>query len=262
MCDDFIKEGLPLLSEIPALPCLPVAFTTTEGHAALSRLYRVIGEHDHVRLIQHLVGGLKADLEAAKPLWHPESPDWADKQEVQVLPGLSHRLTFLSDMLLALSYSHQRVAASMLKALGAPIGTSFMSDLGALHRAAFRAHATYTPQPDLSNASPLDAAGLQDKPSTKHSAAQFLSTRVHAMCTKLYRAIIRSLFHKRSTDAAFKKESSALGKQIASDIIKHLESVNEPRPETVAVGLTTLLLFDGEFSMGGRRLSADDRPRA
>lgn len=247
MCDDFIKEGFSLLSEIPALPCLPVAFTTTEGHAAMSRLYRVVGEHDHVRLIQHLIGGIKADFDAAKPLWEPESPDWTDKQEVQVLPGLSHRLTFLSDMLLALSYSHQRVAASVLKALGASTGSSFMSELGALHRAAFRQHASYTPQPDSSNANPLDAAGLEDKPATKHSAAQFLSTRVHAMCTKLYRAIIRSLFHKRGTDAAFKKESSALGKQIATDIIKHLNSVSEPRAETVAVGLTTLLLFDGEW---------------
>jgi E3 ubiquitin-protein ligase HUWE1 len=253
MCDDFIKEGLPLLSQIPALPCLPVAFTTTEAHAALSRLYRVIGEHDHVRLVQHLVGGIKADFEATKPLWQPESPEWADKQEVQVLPGFSHRLTFLSDMLLALSYSHQRIAASMLKALGASTGTSFMSDLGALHRAAFRQHASYTPQPDLLNANPLDAAGLEDKPATKHSAVQFLSTRVHAMCTKLYRAIIRSLFHKRGTDAAFKKESSALGKQIALDIVKHLESVHEPRPETVAVGLTTLLLFDGESLSTERR---------
>jgi hypothetical protein len=99
------------------------------------------------------------------------------------------------------------------------------------------------------------------------SKIQYLATRMHEGLLKVFKgrwpstmltqACIKLLFIKRSPEASHKLESTALADSIADVLIGHLqnETTNVDSISTVAVGLTTIMLFDGR----SRRESADHR---
>jgi hypothetical protein len=111
----------------------------------------VIGEHDHVKLAKLLVDSIQAGLAASTRLWKDDQHDtnWAAlaaggedeelKKELGTLRGLGLRISLFSDVSLALSWSHPRIATAFLKAWNAKTGST-IEDLGKLHQACFVQH--------------------------------------------------------------------------------------------------------------------------
>jgi len=187
LCKDFIEGGLDLVLQIPNLPCIPVAYTDTDLHTATTSLFRVVGEYDHVKLLEKVNNSIKNDLEETKSLWQQTPSDWTANDDVKKLPSMSIRLSYIADILAAMSFHHVRTAAALMRSFGASSGTSFVADIAAMHRASFREHAKFrvpaTSTSDLATA----LLGLEETEEPTKTPAQFLATRVHAVCTKLFK---------------------------------------------------------------------------
>jgi E3 ubiquitin-protein ligase HUWE1 len=188
LCKDFIEGGLDLILQIPNLPCIPVAYTGTDLHSATTSLFRVIGEYDHVKLLEKVNSAIKQDLEDTKTLWQPATTDWTDNEDVKKLPSAAVRLSYISDILATMSFHHVRTATGMMRSFGVTSGSSFLADVAALHRASFREHAKFRAPSKATTDLATALLGLDETPSTTtRTSAQFLATRVHAVCTKLFK---------------------------------------------------------------------------
>ncbi|WWD19760.1 hypothetical protein CI109_104224 [Kwoniella shandongensis] len=268
---DFIKEGgLDLLLGVADLPCLPIRFGGTDAASSLAHLLKHIGEHSHVELIDAIVASIQDAMSRSSGLWkesdvsskwlamHAGNADPEIREQFNSLRSLAVRLTFLSEALFALSFSHARIGTSIIKALGVTNGSTFIEDLGRVHRVCFRHHALLR----ISKPPPSDAAaGLMENeeiapaptPNTsddpsKESGAKYLATRLHASLAKFFRSIIKLLFVRRNPEPAHKEQARALADCIAVIIIGHLEETPDVDSsvsiDTVALGVVTMLLFD------------------
>ncbi|KAK8853332.1 hypothetical protein IAR55_004036 [Kwoniella newhampshirensis] len=238
---DFITNGgLDLLLGIADLPCLPIRFGATDAANSLAHLLKHIGEHSHIQLIDSIVASIQEAMNRCIGLWkddaapsrwdamHAGTADDDVRKQFKTLRSLAVRLTFLSEALFALSFSHARIATSIIKALGVTTGSTFLEDLGQIHRVCFQHHVTLrTTKSGVSDSAAgwleneeIAAAptpNTSDDP-TKESGAKYLATRLHAVLAKFFRG---------THDA-----SASMG------------------IDTVALGLVIMLLFDGRGTDG------------
>jgi len=188
LCKDFIEGGLDLILQIPNLPCIPVAYVGTDLHSATTSLFRVVGEYDHVKLLDKVNNSIKRDLEDSRSLWQPSTTDWTDNEDVKKLPGAAIRLSYIADIMASMSFHHARTATALMRSFGATSGSSFVADVASLHRASFREHAKFRVPPKATTDLATALLGLDEATNTiVKTSAQFLATRVHAVCTKLFK---------------------------------------------------------------------------
>lgn len=157
MCKEFIREnnGLELLLSIAQLPCIPVRFSATDIAVALPSVMRTISEHDQMLLSETLISCIKRELDEVPELWknvdchdawlsmtRTEDGTEADYTRLRRVAALALLFSSLSDYL-SVSMSQQRTATQLIKAFGVSSGSTFMSDLGQLHRQCFIEHVLF-----------------------------------------------------------------------------------------------------------------------
>jgi E3 ubiquitin-protein ligase HUWE1 len=196
ICKDFVREGgIEILLGVADLPCVPIKFGGTEAATHLSHVLRSITEHDHIILVGRMINSIEQAMERCTHFWqgddvhdvwmkmHRGETETIDRDQFKQLRGLAIRLTYLSDSFLGVSFSHSRIATSLIKALRA--NQTFLPNLATLHRVAFREHATLqTTLP--SSASPTSVVEGEIDPS-KESGAKFLATRMNAILAKFWK---------------------------------------------------------------------------
>jgi E3 ubiquitin-protein ligase HUWE1 len=160
MCKEFIREnnGLELLLSIAQLPCIPVSFSNTEIAVALPSVMRTISEHDQMLLSETLISCIKRELDEVPELWKngadchsawlnmtkTEGGTEADYARLRRVAALALLFSSLSDYL-SVSMSQQRTATAtqLIKAFGVSSGSTFVTDLGQLHRQCFIEHVLF-----------------------------------------------------------------------------------------------------------------------
>lgn len=156
MCKEFISEGgLEQVISITQLPCIPVRFSSTDMAVAMPSVMRTIGEHDQVQLTERLISKVKSDLEDIPELWKKGADcheawvsmtktdgDKTDYARLRRVAALALLFSSLSDYL-SISLGSQRTATQLIKTLGVTSGSSFMTDLGLLHRHCFVEHVLF-----------------------------------------------------------------------------------------------------------------------
>ncbi|GMK58897.1 hypothetical protein CspeluHIS016_0603390 [Cutaneotrichosporon spelunceum] len=305
MCKEFIREdnGLGLLLSIAKLPCIPVRFSGTEIAVALPSAMRTISDHDQMLLSETLVSCIQRELAEIPELWKngadchsawlsmtkTEDGTAADYALLRRVAALVFLFSTLTDYL-SVSMSQSRAITQLIKAFGVTSGSTFMTDVGQLHRQCFIEHVlfkevdTEEEKPAMStnetedspraegsepsaaaveaaaDAAPAEAAAqtsapsvefqaLDKRPPTRVVTVKTIVTRMHAILTRFFKSAIRLIFNKRLPEPAHKTEATALANCIAEILIGHLKaSAQVPQKQyaidTVALGLTTILLFD------------------
>jgi E3 ubiquitin-protein ligase HUWE1 len=271
VCKEFIQQGgVTELLGIADLPCVPIKFGATEAALHLSHVFRIISEQDHILLISSMISSIEEALTQCRRFWqgdelheawmriHRGEASDEDRAEFKRLRGVTIRLTYMSESFLGSAFSHSRIATSLIKALRE--SKTFVPDIGALHRAAFREHGV------LQNSTPTAASlsSVTEGENEAESGAKFLATRLNAILAKFWKcesprppsltaAAIKLLYVRRHPEAAHKAEASALANSIAQILVHHLELAPEgargTKVDTVAIGLTSVLLFDGEYEV-------------
>lgn len=193
MCKEFISEGgLDIVISVAQLPCIPVRFSSTEMAVAMPSVMRAIGEHDQVQLTERLVSRVKDDLAEIPELWK-DGPDchqgWltmtktdgseADYRRLRRVAALALLFSSLSDYL-SITLSSQRTATQLIKTLGVTSGSSFMPDLGLLHRQCFVEHVLFK---DIGAADAAEHAAKEAKEKPEASADEPASTSGAESCT-------------------------------------------------------------------------------
>ncbi|KAI0829944.1 hypothetical protein BC628DRAFT_1314795 [Trametes gibbosa] len=150
-CRDFVAdpEGLKLLSQLTALPCLPYDFANSVGSDSLVQVIRTMAESATTETLSFLLKLVQDSLEECKDFWETleEQPkllslvEFAAGEDEQKanerfrkLVTLHIRTSLLSDIYATAGYSHGRASATLLQAL---LGSkpSALADLGSLQRA-------------------------------------------------------------------------------------------------------------------------------
>lgn len=156
MCKEFISEGgLDLVISIAQLPCIPVRFSSTDMAVAMPSVMRAIGEHDQVQLTERLIARVKDDLAEIPELWKDGADchqGWlsmtktdgteSDYRRLRRVAALALLFSSLSDYL-SITLGSQRTATQLIKTLGVTSGSTFMTDLGQLHRQCFVEHVLF-----------------------------------------------------------------------------------------------------------------------
>lgn len=210
-----------MLLRITDLPCIPIRFMDTpDATHALSHLLRTIGEHDHIQLVSGLVTSINVTMEACSRLWQVPTveEDWrlldrheadeALRMQLSRLKGLSTRVSYLSELLIGLPWSHARPTAAILQALGVSSGLPLIANLGLLHRSCFHQHAaTKTSSPPRSpiSTSPSALIGTEDpsvalsaslEAESSESGTRFMARRMHAVLAKFFKGERFSMPHE------------------------------------------------------------------
>ncbi|CAK9787037.1 hypothetical protein CC85DRAFT_263373 [Cutaneotrichosporon oleaginosum] len=307
LCKEFLHEnhGVELLISIAQLPCIPVSFSGAEIAVALPSVLRTISEHDQMLMSETLITCIKRELNEIPELWKngadchdawlsmtkTEDATPADYVRLRRIASLALLFSSFSDYL-SISMSQQRTVTQLIKAFGVTSGSTFMTDLGQLHRQCFIEHVllkdvgveeekdksknatedtTATAEGSGSSeaaaaveaaadAAPAEAAAqtsapavelssLDARPQMRVMTVKTIVTRMHAVLTRFFKCAIRLIFNKRIPEPAHKTEATALANCIAEILIGHLQaSAQVPQKQyaidTVALGLTTILLFD------------------
>nr|XP_019010464.1 uncharacterized protein I206_04933 [Kwoniella pini CBS 10737]OCF49245.1 hypothetical protein I206_04933 [Kwoniella pini CBS 10737] len=260
---EFIKDGgLKYVLGLAELPCLPIRFGSTEAAAALSSLLRHVGEHDQAQLVEIIRTSIQAAMGKCDIVWKGDhvAENWIGmdnrnttpevQQSFKVLRSLGFRLSFLSDVIFTLSFTNSRHATSIITALEVDGNSSFVNNLGQLHRVAFQQHVLLK-KAKITPADELDPTRSQNlaSDSAKDTGAKYLATRLHAVLTKFFKTIIKLIHVKRNPDVAHVNQARNLSNAIANIMIEHLSdnsnlSVNPTGIDTVALGVVTMLLFE------------------
>ena len=263
VCKDFIAEGgLDLLSRTPELPCIPVHMRGSEWAMTIVEVFREIGKHDHVRLVKHHVEVIESILSETTSLWkgNDAEANWgvlesgsADEALLHAFKrfrGLALSLFLLSSTFMVLSFTHSRVATSLIQSMS----KSFISDLGLLDRVCYLQYIRINPLDTLNKAfdtAPAVCIGADQDLSATPSAETGVSKmvrRIHSVSVRLFRGLIKLLFVKRSPDAAHRKEAEPLAETLSAIIYEDLQhAALESTPigaATCGFGLASLMLFD------------------
>ncbi|ORX40510.1 hypothetical protein BD324DRAFT_596040 [Kockovaella imperatae] len=267
----FIKEGgLDLLSQVPALPCVPVILRGSPWVSVFADVFRSVGEHDHVVVVKHYVDVISSILAETTALWKEESADsnWrtleageADAdllKAFEALRGLTLHLYLLSSNFMLLTFGHIRISTALLQALGVTSGSSFVSDLGRLDRICFQQHARMKPvnefEDPLHMSAPV-AIGLDTDSKTQAGArtetgASKIASRIHSLSCRALTCFIKLLWIKRSTDAAHRKEAVPLAHALAASMVENLDASSTMGAELMAVGIDLWFLHDARSMEG------------
>ncbi|ORY33382.1 hypothetical protein BCR39DRAFT_491673 [Naematelia encephala] len=238
-CKDFVAGGgLNLIFAFTDLPCAPPKFMGSDIALSMARILRAVGEHEHVQLVDTFIESVNVSMSRLPSLL---DDDWSavEEQQLDDLQGVTNRCSLFAEISVGLSWSHSRTSTTLVKSVMSADG--FIVRLGRLHRSAFTVHV-------LLNRQSVTTGG-SDEDNQPESKAKIMATRSHAVMTKLFKAMIKSLSGKRNTDDAHQREARTMADAISECMLGHLRaSISHPAKsaelDTIAVGLVTMLLFD------------------
>lgn len=193
-CQNLIEKGiLETLLRVPGSACVPVRFGATSAAQGLSHVFRVIGQHDHVKLAKAFIKVIEDDLRSIDL----DREKWAAFHEGKMDPDFAKmrvftaHLTYFAEFLSTLQFTHLRIASSLLKLLK----PEFLQTLGEVLRMVIvQCAALKTP----SEATSFDVDNKAEN--GKESGALFLATRTYALLTKFMRGKL-PMMNRGSGDA-------------------------------------------------------------
>ncbi|WVR09546.1 hypothetical protein IAU60_006615 [Kwoniella sp. DSM 27419] len=191
---DFVDAGgITHLLDLSDSPCLPVRFGPTQAGNAFTTLLKHIAEHDHIKLLETIIGAVQATIPLCNPLFEDEA-HWAHLHTGNATPELRDSLTALQQLMIRLMFltealsfntnSQARAAASILRLLNE---TNIMIKLGKIHRVTYRQH-TLLQRGKKSTNPPNPAEDF-----ARDSGAQFAATKVNTMLAKIFKIDVMSL---------------------------------------------------------------------
>lgn len=194
VCKHLIKENniIDLFLSVSDLPCIPTRWGTTDAAHHLSHVFRVIGGHDHIVVVEKILQAVHRGLDECAELWQPGShPIWqafhegtatdGQRRQFQQLRAAIIRLTYLGESFSSLTFSHSRAATSLAKCLRkAP---EFVRKFGALHKTAIREHAVLREEVEFKETDLLEV----ERENGKESGAKFMATRIHAVSDMFFK---------------------------------------------------------------------------
>ncbi|KAJ9092936.1 hypothetical protein QFC21_006648 [Naganishia friedmannii] len=148
---DFLaQDGLKLVLDIYGSPSLRNSFATTAIADRLHIVLRSLAEASLSKVLSGIIDRVRSVMGTCRGLWDSDmqksylSPlipalptDVAEEKnaEFRRLVHLNNLLSAICNLYITVGFAHGKVAVSFLQALGASSGSTFLQDLGQLHRA-------------------------------------------------------------------------------------------------------------------------------
>ncbi|KAM0754248.1 hypothetical protein T439DRAFT_311132 [Meredithblackwellia eburnea MCA 4105] len=302
-CKDFVKlDPFPVLLDIFTLPCAPALTSHTPAFSATSSIFRLMIEVKSTEVVSAVLKQVKKYLEKTKPVWKAQdkssvisqllspTPESLDSQNklFRPLTNLLTMLAFLSDMYGNLSYSHGRVATSVLIALAQPSEAQTLSDIGQVYRFCLaeqiglkklgvaKSTTGMSSTPAIGVVSPVIPGDLGVERSseesakgkgkeaetagaapTNHKAVLDVVSQIPLNIVPLLQAAVKLFVHRRSSDSSHRKASTEVAKAVAAIMVENLKwpDVSELDDNlaysTLMISSTSNLLFDERSSSSG-----------
>ncbi|CDZ98238.1 E3 ubiquitin-protein ligase/Putative upstream regulatory element binding protein [Phaffia rhodozyma] len=150
-CKDFIKaDGLSLLLDLYAMPCIPYDFAGSQAADSLFALFRAMSEVNPNAVLSALLKPVRTSLDQTAEFWStlestsklsgltdlPAGPELDKANDTfRKLVCLHGRIALLADMYRGVGFGHAKVATGFLQILTGPEEATTFMDLGKLHRA-------------------------------------------------------------------------------------------------------------------------------
>ncbi|KAK4704493.1 hypothetical protein P7C70_g1715, partial [Phenoliferia sp. Uapishka_3] len=297
-CKDFVKlDPIPILLDIFSLPCAPSLTLHHPAFNATSGLFRLMIEVKANEVVTEVLKQVKVYLDETKPLWSgraketrvasllaPTSQTLADSnKQFRSLSNLLTSLAFLADIYTNLTYSHGKVATTLLSALASPAEAQTLIDIGEVYRFCLtetiliKKSSAPTPvaAPTIPDVTMSDGTAVITAPAavtevavipptstpptsqtSNQKAVLDIISQIPTNIVPLLQAAIKLFVHRRSYDTAHRKASAAVAKSVAYIMTENLRWPDSPELDdslaysTLMFSSTSSLLFDERSSAG------------
>ncbi|GHJ84973.1 hypothetical protein NliqN6_1375 [Naganishia liquefaciens] len=301
---DFLaQDGLKLVLDIYGSPSLRNSFATSATAERLHIVLRHLAEANLTKVLNGLVESVRGVMDTCRGLWDsgmqnsylsPMIPALAmeaaqeKNTEFRRLVHLNNLLSALCNLYITVGFAHGKVASSFLQALGASSGSTFLPDLGQLHRACIwenillkmkvasskitkeaekKAAETSTegilsPVIERSElgAALLDAstdAAKQTVDEPNFNAIKAIAHSIPAMLTPFFQGVIKMLLFRRA-EPSHKLQAVPTANTLASMIKEYLEVMPKPKEQeyllsvysSSMIGIVHAFLFDERTTQG------------